>query len=147
MPNVSNVQLQIEHTAAQQAPTASRHVAVSYQLGFTQAEVSASANFQVSVSLLSDDNNVLPVTSFNLTAARVAVSRAEKATFRRQQLDEDPDFEIIVDPQGHPHRVPSEMPDSWKARVLVTHVPGPVFGSASGVSGTIVGSWGPEGHD
>ena len=78
MPNVSNVQLQIEHTPTQQPPTASRDVAVNYQIGFTQAEVDARASFQVKVSLLSFDNNVLPVTSFNLTAAPGTVARAEK---------------------------------------------------------------------
>ena len=61
MPNVANVQLQIEHTPTQQTPTASRDVAVNYQIGFTQAEVDARASFQVKVSLLfSNDNNALP---------------------------------------------------------------------------------------
>lgn len=147
MPNVSNVQLQIEHTPTQQTPTASRDVAVNYQIGFAQAEVDARASFHVNVSLLSDDNNALPVTSFNVTAAPGTVSRAERKTFRRQQLDEDGDFEIVLDPQGHPHRIPSEMPDSWRARVLVTYVPGPVFGNAMGVSGVVNGSWGAEGDD
>jgi hypothetical protein len=147
MPNVSNVQLQIEHTPTQQPPTASRDVAVNYQIGFTQAEVDARASFQVRVSLLSNDNNVLPVTSFNLTAAPGTISRAEKKTFQRRQLDEEPDFEIIFDPQGHPHRIPSEMPDSWRARVNVTYVPDPVFGNAMGVSSAVNGSWGAEGND
>ena len=147
MPNVSNVQLQIEHNPKEQAPIASRDVGVNYQIGFTQAEVDARAAFQVRVSLLSNDNNALPVTSFNLTAVPGTVSRAEKKTFQRRQLDEEPDFEIILDPQGHPHRIPSEMPDSWRARVSVTYVPEPVFGNAVGVSGAVNGSWGAEGND
>src|SRR4051794_9678658 len=108
MPDVSNVQLQIEHTSTQQPPAASRDVAVNYQISFAQAEVDARASFQVKVSLLSNVNNLLPVTSFNLTAAPGTISRAERKTFQRRQLDEEPDFEIILDPQGHPHRVPSE---------------------------------------
>ena len=147
MPNVSNVQLQIQHTPTQQTPTASRDVAVNYQIGFTQAEVDARAAFQVKVSLLSNDNDALPMTSFNVTAAPGTVSRAEKKTFQRRQLDEDADFEIIWDPQGHPHRIPIEMPDSWRAKVMVTYVPEPVFGSATGVSGSVNGSWGAEGDD
>lgn len=147
MPNVSNVQLQIEHTPTQQLPTASRDVSVNYQIGFTQAEVDARAAFQVRVSLLSNDNDALPVTSFNVTAAPGTISRAEKKTFQRRQLDEDADFEIILDPQGHPHRVPIEMPDSWRARVTVSYVPEPVFGSSTGVSGSVDGSWGAEGDD
>ena len=147
MPNVSNVQLQIEHTPTQQTPTASRDVAVNYQVGFTQAEVDAKASFQVRVSLLSNDNNALPMTSFNVTAAPGTVSRAEKKTFQRRLLDEEADFEIILDGLGHPHRIPSEMPDSWRARVLVSYVPEPVFGNAMGVSGAVNGSWGAEGDD
>jgi len=148
MPNVSSVQLQIEHTPTQQTPTASRDVTVNYQVGFTQPEVDARANFQVKVSLLSNDNNnVLPVTVFNLTAASSPVLRTEKKTFQRQKLDEEPDFEIIIDSQGHPHRVPSEMPDSWRARVQLTFVPGTVFGNAMGDSGAVNGSWGAQGHD
>jgi hypothetical protein len=148
MPNVSNVQLQIEHTTTQQTPAASRDVTVNYQVGFTQAEVDARANFQVKVSLLSNDNDTtLPVTVFNLTAVSSPVLRTEKKTFHRQQLDEEPDFEIIIDSQGHPHRVASEMPDSWRARVLTTFVPGTVFGSAMGDSGAVNGSWGAQGHD
>jgi hypothetical protein len=148
MPNVSSVQLQIEHIPTPQTPTASRDVTVNYQVGFTQAEVDAQANFQVKVSLLSNDNdNVLPVTLYNLTAASSPVSRTEKKTFQRQQLDEQPDFEIIIDSQGHRHRVPSEMPDSWRARVQVTFVPGTVFGNAMGDSGAVNGSWGAQGHD
>jgi hypothetical protein len=147
MPNVSNVQLQIEHTPTQQAPLAARDVAVDYQIGFTQAEVDAKATFQVSVNLLSDGNDVLPVTKFNVTAASATLSRMEKTTFRRRQLDDEPDVEIIIDSQGHRHRVPSEMPDSWRASVSVIFVPGPVFGTATGVSGVVSGSWGTEGHD
>jgi len=147
MPNVSNVQLQIAHTTTQQAPTAQRNVAVSYDIGFTPAEVEARANFQVRVSLLSIDNNVLPVTSFNVTAAPGTLSRAEQTRFQRRQLDEEPDFEIVFDSQGHPHRVASEMPDSWRARVAVTYVPEPVFGNATGVSASVNGSWGAEGND
>ena len=49
---------------------AQRSVAVSYDIGFTQAEVAARANFQVRVSLLLIHNNVLPITSFNVMAAR-----------------------------------------------------------------------------
>ena len=147
MPNISTVQLQIKHTTALQSPTAPREVAVDYNIGFTQAEVDARANFQVKVSLVSIDDNVLPVTSFNLTAAPGTVSRAERKTFQRRQLDEEPDFEIIVDSQGHPHRIPSEMPDSWRAKVTVTHLPGPTFGNASGVSADVSGSWGAEGND
>src|SRR5262245_38935471 len=59
MSTEANVQLQIEHTPTQQAPLASRDVAVDYQIGFTQAEVDARANFQVRVSLLSNGNDVL----------------------------------------------------------------------------------------
>src|SRR5262249_20871682 len=131
----------------QQAPTALRDVAVSYQIGFTQAEVDARANFQVKVSLLADDNSAIPVTSFAVTAATGTISRTEKTTFQRRQLDDEPDFEIIVDSQGHPHRVASEMPDSWRAKVTVNYVPEPAFGNATGVSGAVGGSWGAEGHD
>jgi hypothetical protein len=147
MPNVSNVQLQIEHTPTQQPPLALRDVAVDYQIGFTQGEVDARANFQVRVSLLSNDNEVLPVTAFNVTAAPGTIARTERTTFQRRQLDEDPDFEIVLDPQGHPHRIPSEMPDSWRARVSVVYVPDPVFGNATGVSAAVIGSWGSEGND
>jgi hypothetical protein len=148
MPNVSNVQLQIEHTPTHQTPISSRQVTVTYQVGFNPAEVAAQANFQVKVSLLSNDNNnALPVTVYNLTAASSPVLRTEKKTFQRQQLDEEPDFEIIIDSQGHPHRVPSEAPDSWRARVQVTFVPGTVFGNAMGDSGAVNGSWGAQGHD
>jgi hypothetical protein len=147
MPNVSNVQLQIQHTTTQQAPTASRNVAVNYQIGFTQPEVDARAAFQVKVSIVADDNTVLPLTSFNLTAAPGTVARTETTTFKRQQLDDNPDFEIIVDSQGHPHRVPSEMPDSWRARVLVDYVPDIAFGNATGMSASVTGSWGAQGND
>ncbi len=67
MPNISNVQLQIQKTPFQQAPTASRTVTVDSQVTFNQGEVNARANFQVRVSLLSNDNEVLPITTFNLT--------------------------------------------------------------------------------
>src|SRR5262249_9552038 len=121
--------------------------AVDYQIGFTQAEVDARANFQVRVSLLSNGNDVLPVTAFNVTAAPATVSRTERTTFRRRQLDDEPDFEIVLDPQGHPHRIPCEMADSWRARVSVIYVPEPVFGNATSVSGAVIGSWGAEGND
>jgi len=147
MPNVSNVQLQIAHLTTQQAPAAQRKVDVSYDIGFTQAEVDARANFQVRVSLLSMDNNVLPITSFNVIAAPGTLSRAEQTRFQRRQLDEEADFEIVFDSQGHPHRVASEMPDSWRARVAVIYVPETVFGNATGVSASVNGSWGPEGND
>lgn len=147
MPTVSNVQLQIQKTPLQQAPTAARKVTVTYQLGFSQPEIDARASFQVRVSLLSFDNNTLPVTTFGLTAAPGLVSRTETHTFQRRQLDEEPDFEIIIDSQGHPHRVPSEMPDAWRARVMATYVPEPVFGNATSVSTSVNGSWGALGDD
>jgi len=148
MPNVSNVQLQIAHTTTQQSPTALRNVNVSYDIGFTQAEVDARANFQVRVSLLSIDNtNSLPVTAFNVIAAPGTVSRADQARFQRRQLDDDPDVEVVLDSQGHPHRIASEAPDSWRARVAVTYVPEQVFGNATGLSASVTGSWGAEGHD
>ena len=147
MPTVSNVQLQIQKTPTQQTPTASRLVTVTYQLGFTQQEVDARASFQVRVSLLSIDNNTLPVTTFGLTATPGVVSRTETHTFQRRQLDEEPDFEIIFDSQGHPHRVSSEMPDAWRARVMATYLPEPVFGNATSVSASVNGSWGALGDD
>ena len=58
-----------------------------------------------------------------------------------------PDFEIIVDSQGHPHRVATEMPDAWRARVMATYVPEPVFGNATSVSASVNGSWGALGDD
>lgn len=147
MPTVSNVQLQIQKTPTQQAPTASRKVTVTYQLGFTQQEIDSRASFQVRVSLLSIDNNTLPVTTFGLTAIPGVVSRTETHTFQRRQLDEEPDFEIIFDSQGHPHRISSEMPDAWRARVMATYLPEPVFGNATSVSASVNGSWGALGDD
>jgi hypothetical protein len=97
--------------------------------------------------LLSIDNNTLPVATFDLTAAPGVVSRTETHTFQRRQLDEEPDFEIILDPQGHPHRVSTEMPDAWRARVMATYVPEPVFGNATNVSASVNGSWGSLGED
>jgi len=147
MPNVANVQLQIAHTTTQQLPTAFRNVNVNYDLGFTQAEVDARANFQVRVSLLSATDDVLPVTSFNLTAVPGTLSRAEQTRFQRRQLDEEPDFEIVLDSQGHPHRIATEAPDFWRARVAVIYVPEQVFGNATGISASVEGSWGAEGDD
>jgi hypothetical protein len=147
MPTISNVQLQIQKTPLHQAPTASRTVTVNYQVTFNQAEVNARANFQVRVSLLSNDNNVLPITTFNLTAAAGPVSRTETRAFERRQLDEDTDSIIIFDPQGHPHKIPLEMPDMWRARVMVIYVPEPVFGNATNISGSVTGSWGAQGDD
>jgi len=147
MPNVSNVQLQIEHKPSPHTATSSRDIAVNYQIGFTASEIDARASFQVRVSLLSQDNTVLPVSAFNLIAAPGTVARSETKTFQRRQLDEEGDFEIIFDSQGHPHRIASEMPDSWRARVMVTYLPEPVFGNATGTSASVNGSWGSLGTD
>ena len=50
MPNVANVQLQIAHSPINHTPTALRNVSVTYDLGFTQPEIDARANFHVNVS-------------------------------------------------------------------------------------------------
>jgi hypothetical protein len=148
MPNVANVQLQIGHSATNLTPAAQRNVSVSYDLGFTQPEIDAKANFHVNVSLQGADDatDLLPVASFNVTAVSGTVSRTEQTHFQRRQLDEEPDVEVVFDSQGHPHRIASEEPDAWKAQVAVTYVP-TVFGNANGTSAVVGGSWGAQGHD
>ncbi len=146
MPSISNLELTIQKTTAQQAPTASRLVTVSYQLGFTQAEINARANFQVRVSLLSNDNDSRAIRTFNLTAVTGMVSRTETTTFQRNQLDEDHDsfFNQHAFP---PIFIIVERTDVWMARVTVTYVPEQVFGNASSLSPSVTGSWGAEGDD
>lgn len=140
MPNISNVQLSLQHGGAGTNRTAN----VTFTVSFTSLEILASEVFKADVSIKSEDSlgtsdRTLVVGTAFLHATSAGATATVTKTFTRLNLDEDADFKVI-----NGHIVSFEDRDEWHAVVTVTPM---VFSSATANSSSVTGSWGVLGQD
>jgi hypothetical protein len=144
MPNITSIDLNLQHGGADTSMAAQRTARVVFTTNFNQVEILSGTVFKADVKLVSkdsmNDDRILAIGTTFVQASNVPVQITLNQVFTRANLDEDADS---IRRYGGGIRVYEDV-DEWLARVTLSPA---IFETVTANSLLVNGSWGSQGHD